>query len=69
LGTVHPGRRMAPHLHRDTPRPSPGPGVLRPVATRHHPPHHRHHPRMPTALRHAPQPRQLDRPSPLQLGA
>ena len=44
LGTVHPGRRMAPHLRRDTPRPRPGPGVLRPVAARHHAPHHRHHP-------------------------
>ena len=27
LGTVHPGRRVAPHLPRDTPRPRPGPGV------------------------------------------
>ena len=36
LGTVHPGRRMAPHLPRDTPRPGPGPGVLRPLAARHH---------------------------------
>ena len=57
LGTVHPGRRMAPHLRRDTPRPGPGPGVLRPVAARHHAPHHRHHPRLHAAVRDAPQPR------------
>ena len=57
LGTVHPGRRMAPHLRRDTPRPGPGPGVLRPVAARHHAPHHRHHPQLHAAVRDAPQPR------------
>ena len=31
-----PGRRKVPHLRRDTPRSSPGPGVLRPLAARHH---------------------------------
>ena len=55
LGTVHPGRRMAPHLRRQTPRPSPCAGVLRPLAARHHAPHHRHHPPM----RDAPRPRWL----------
>jgi hypothetical protein len=56
LGTVHPGRRMAPHLQPESPRPGPGPGVLRPVAPRHHAPHHRHHPCMHAALRDAPRP-------------
>ena len=59
LGTVHPGRRMAPHLQRDAPRPRPRPGVLRPVAARHYAPHHPHHPHMHAALRDAPQPRRL----------
>ena len=59
LGTVHPGRRMAPHLQRHTPRPRPGPGVLRPLAAQHHAPHHRHHPHMHAAMRDAPQPRRL----------
>ena len=44
LGTVHPGRRMAPHLQPQTPRPRPGTGIPRPVAARHHAPHRRHHP-------------------------
>ena len=59
LGTVHPGRRVAPRLRRDTPRPGPGPGVLRPVAARHHAPHHRHHRQVHAALRDAPRPRRL----------
>ena len=57
LGTVHPSRRMAPHLQRRPPRSSPGPGVPRPLAARHHAPHHRHHPHMHAAMRGAPQPR------------
>jgi hypothetical protein len=57
LGTVHPGRRMAPRLHRAAPRVGPGPGVLRPLAARHHAPHHRHHPRLHATMRNAPRPR------------
>ena len=36
-------------------RPGPRPGVLRPVATRHHAPYHRHHPQLHAAVRDAPQ--------------
>jgi hypothetical protein len=54
LGAIHPGRRMAPHLQWQTPRPGPGSGVLRTVAARHHAPHHRHHPPMRAAVREAP---------------
>ena len=53
LGTVHPGRRMAPRLRRPAPRPGSRPGVLRPVAARHHAPHHRHHRQVHAALRDA----------------
>ena len=42
---------------RDTPRPRPRPGVLRPLAARHHAPHHRHHPQLHAAVHDAPQPR------------
>ena len=56
LGTVDPGRRMASHLQRQPPRSRPGPGVLRPVAARHHTPHHRHHPDVHAAMRVAPRP-------------
>ena len=41
----------------DTPRPGPGPGVLRPLAARHHAPHHRHHRQVHAAVRDAPRPR------------
>ncbi len=54
LGTVHPGRRMAPCLWRPAPRPGPRPGVLRSLAPRHHAPHRPHYPRMRPGLRHAP---------------
>ncbi len=54
LGTIHPGSRMAPHLRRQTPRPGPRPGVLRPLAPQHHAPHRRHHPDMHAGMRHAP---------------
>jgi hypothetical protein len=56
LGTIHPGRRMAPHLWRQTPRPGPRPGVLRPLAPQHHAPHRLHHPDMHGGMRHAPPP-------------
>ena len=59
LGTVHPGRRMAPRLRRPAPRPGSRPGVLRPVASRHHAPHHRHHRQVHAALRDAPRHRRL----------
>ena len=45
----------------------PGPGLLRPVAARHHAPHHRHHPHMHAAMRDAQQPRRLDCSSPIPL--
>ena len=48
LGTIHAGRRMAPRLRRPAPRPGPCPGVLRPLAPRHHAPHRRHHPQLRT---------------------
>ena len=63
LGTVYPGRRVAPYLQRQPLRPGPGPGVLRPVAACHDAPHHRHHRRMHAALRDAPRPGRLGRSS------
>ena len=54
LGTVYPGRRLAPRLRRPAPRPGPRPGVLRPLAPRHHAPHRPHHPDMRAGMRHAP---------------
>jgi hypothetical protein len=64
-GTVHPGRRMAPHLQRQPPRPRPSPGVLRPVATGHHAPHHRHNRDVHAAMRVAPRPWRLGCSSPV----
>ena len=54
LGTVYPGRRVAPDLQRQPPRPGPGPGVLRPLAPEHHAPHCWHDPGVHDAMRHAP---------------
>src|SRR2546421_4977300 len=45
---------MAPRLWRPAARPGPRPGVLQPLASRHHAPHRRHDPRMRPPLRHAP---------------
>jgi len=59
LGTVHPSRRMAPYLQRDTSRPGPGPRVPRPLAARHHAAHRGHHPHLHAEMRHAPQSRRL----------
>ena len=48
-----------------TARSRPGLGVLRPLATRHHAPHHRHHPDVRAPMRVAPQPWRLGCSSPV----
>jgi hypothetical protein len=43
LGTIHPGRRIAPDLQRQAPRPAPGAEILRAQASGHHAPRQRIH--------------------------
>src|SRR6185437_1265153 len=43
---------MAPHLQPQAPRPQPGTRIPRPLATRHHAPHRRHHPPVQPRVHH-----------------